>query len=575
MFKTSSMVNLEKSFKGYARHSESMSTGGDFKEQNIMDDIGDMEISRSTMTQVYSTCDWIRAIADRIDERTAQVQFFPMPLGAKIGSKEGELNKTVRVHMEKVITLFMKSNSDGENIKELVGKVAKDVSIYDMAGIQIVKAKDSKSDKKVPYELYANVSGEELYVNPESTGTIPDKNAYVQLRGQETIASWDKEQMMAFIRFRRAGYANGKSPIETAIASIMGDLEAMNFNLKFFQNNARPDFAFIFDNLGFGKSDNELTRAKAWFMKNHQGKPNLPLFMGAEKGNVKIHELKYNHRDMQFFEWQMFLLTRVMAVYGMQPTVLGINNVSDAIGKIDAETQSEQFKRNTLIPYVRMITSGLNSKLIWGDSNLNFDDIYVTSTNLDIDDEAKQAAIDEKYLDRAVITINQVRNRLQMPSVAWGNAPFVPLNYAPYDTLIEYQKSKIASNIQRASSSKIDNNVKVEDKDSGKPTPAKKSEKETLAPWTELDSNQIVGMYQALYPSEFDSTVNWPMGKGDKVLTGLEKAEPSEVMKAVREIIRMRESSLSTTYSFGKTGDRVIDTANGMGLDWRQILKTV
>ena len=138
--------------------------------------------------------------------------------------------------MEKVITLFMKSNSDGESIKELVGKVAKDVSIYDMAGIQIVKAKDSLSNKKVPYELYANVSGEELYVNPEPNGTIPNKNSYVQLRGQETISSWDKEQMMAFIRFRRAGYANGKSPIETAIASIMGDLEAMNFNLKFFQN---------------------------------------------------------------------------------------------------------------------------------------------------------------------------------------------------------------------------------------------------------------------------------------------------------------------------------------------------
>jgi len=46
-------------------------------------------------------------------------------------------------------------------------------------------------------------------------------------------------------------------------------------------------------------------------------------------------------------------------------------------------------------------------------------------------------------------------------------------------------------------------------------------------------------------------------------------------MKAVREIIRLRESALSTTYSFGKSGDRVIDMANGMGLDWRNILKTV
>jgi HK97 family phage portal protein len=571
MFATSKMYfgkALEKP-KGNLRNESYMNqtlyTSSVDSDNNALGDIADLEITRTFMTDAYKTCEWIRAIVDRISERVTQVELFPRPLGAKMGTKEGQLNRAVVGRMEKIMSLLMKPNNDGENIDSLKKKVVTDMAIYDQAGIQIVHASNLLGSK-IPFSLYANVSGEELFVNPNPNGTLPEKRAYLQLQnGTQEVAAWDKNEFLSFIKNRRAGYANGLSPIHSVAASIMGDLEAMNYNIKFFENNARPDIAFIFENLGFGKGDSALKRAKAWYLENYQGKPHLPLFMGSEKGNVKLQDIKYTHRDMQFLEWQQFLLSRIMSVYGMQPIVLG-TTMSEAYNKLDSQVQSDQFKRNAVIPYVKVLLQIFNSGLIWNDDNFNFDDIYLTSTNLDIEDEKSQAEIDEKYLDRGVITINQVRNRLQMPPVSWGALPFVPLNYAPYDTLVKYQQSKIASNIKSQSSDKIDNNVKVEDK-SGKPQIPDKTKD---IGYSDI-AQEMQGTYAALYSSEFDSTeCSYNIGKGFP--SGTEKLDPSLVKEAIGKIISLRETYLSKFYSI-PDNSAVVKNADIMELSWQNILK--
>jgi uncharacterized protein YxeA len=573
------MILAKASPKGRLKNDSFMNTGAATSgTANAVADLTDIQVTRSFMTDAYKVNEWIRAIVDRGSERTAQVELFPIPLGAKKGVKEGQLSSKVRREMENVMNLFMKPNVDGESFHSLMLKVYRDIMIYDEAGMQITSNSSTNSNAN-NFELYANVSGEEIFVNAKKNGSLPNNRTYLQLKnGVQEVASWSKGEFLNFIRYRRAGYSNGFSPIASVATSIMGDLEAMNYNLKFFENNARPDFAFMFENLGFGRGDAALKRAKAWYLQEHQGKPHLPLFMGSEKGNVKLVELKVNQKEMGFFEWQMLLLNRIMAVYGMQPTILGANTSSDTIGKIDSEVQGEQFKKNTIIPLIRMATSVINSSLIWHDDNFDYDDIYITSTNLDIDDEKKQAEIDEKYLDRGVITINQVRNRLQMPPVEWGYLPFVPLNYAPYDTLVKYQQSKIASNIKSAMSDKVDNNLKVEDPNKPDPKDPKEQQpkaKKEAAQYGYTDDNDIMGRYMALMASRGDASIEeilWDTNVGKKILTGLEKVDPTLVKGVVGKLISERESLLSkTVVDFSQS--RLISTANSEQLDWHNIMR--
>jgi HK97 family phage portal protein len=434
--------HLAKRIKGQLRHAtRSGLTRRDVSdEQNAQQDYADFEVQRDFMTSAYQTNEWIRAIVDLTSERASQVEIFPRPITAKTG--DGNISDATKKNMEILTKILIQPNSDLESMHSLQKRAFKDVLVYDEAGIQISKSADHDASG-TGYSLHANVSGEEVYVNPNRDGTLPLNRAYAQIRNGEIVATWGKYEWMNFIKNRRAGYANGFSPISTIVMSIMGDLEMMNYNYKFFKNNAKPNIAFVFDNLGFGKGRGALERAKAWYKKEHQGKPHLPLFMGAEKGNVKIQQMQATHKDMEFSDWSILLLSRIMSVYGMQPMVLGI--LTDTTGKLNSEVQTEQYKRNAIIPLVRTLTSNMNAALVWSNKNLGFNDLYLTSTDLDLDDEKKQAEINEVYLDRGVITINQVRNALQMPPVEWGDEPFVPLNYSPLSTLEALQNAKIDS----------------------------------------------------------------------------------------------------------------------------------
>jgi len=541
MFTTSSVLMKSFNKKGKIKYSDFYSDNGGNDASTESQD--EFRVDRSFMTQSYSVNSWIRAIVDSTKERFDQVELFPIPLSVRKDSTESKYSDSIKMKMENIMNLIMKPNSQYESFSSLKKKVIGDILVYDEAGIQIVSSKSKFNDNMTPYELYADVSGEELFVNANSDGSLKGSNsnnnkisnrAFLQIRNGRILTGWNKYEFMNFIKNRRAGYTNGFSPIESIAASIFGDLESMNYNLKFFENNARPNIAFIFEKLGFGDTGNRtLNKAKTWYEQNHKGRPHLPLFMGSSKGDIKLQQLTVPNKDMEFSNWELMLLSRIMAVYGMQPMVLGV--LTDTTGKLNSQVQTEQYKRNTIIPLVKLFTDTFNSVLIWGNDGFNYDDIYLTSANLDIDDEKKQSEIWKIFLETGVITINQVREELQMPPVDWGYQPFVPLNFSPLDILREYQLSRIESNFKNSMSDKIDNNLNND---------TKKDE----------DANK-----EFLYS-------NYGLPR-----SGLDKIDPTVIKEACDKIIRRKDSR---SRFFDYKANSFNKAVEGFDLSWKRILKT-
>lgn len=397
---------------------DSFGVGASLIDQTVKDGV-----SYDFMYKAYQVNPWIRGIVDKIIARVTQVEIFPQPvdLGQNVPKKASKQQKK---RMEEIAELLVSPNDNYESFRSIVRKQLLDSLIYDNAGIEIV----NNGNKK--FELYCNAPGLEIYPNVKKNGEFAsDEAAYYQIRNQKKLTTWAKSEMMFFVKNQISGRVRGFSPIESIALQISADLFSDKYNIDFFSNNARPNIAFLFENLGFGKGQAALRRAKQWYLEEHQGNPHLPLFMGAEKGTVKLQELQMSNSDMEFQEYQVFLLSKIMAVYGMQPLILGV--INSTTGKLNSQEQVNQFKIDAVQPYLNLMLENMNIILIRSDANFGYKDVYLEHADLDLRDTLDAAAMYEKYLRNGVITINQVRQELQMAPVPWGDVPYIPVNIAP------------------------------------------------------------------------------------------------------------------------------------------------
>jgi HK97 family phage portal protein len=375
------------------------------------------------MKRAYEINPWIRSIVDKTVERIVQVDIIPAPIDLGGGAPKGT-SDIQKKKIEKIYKLFQQPNDQYETINSLRSKEAKDILIYDNANIEIVKKGSEK------FYLYANAPGCEVYPNVNKKGGFKDiSKAYVQIHGQKEVAVWGKDELMYFSKNKRAGSVRGFSPMESLALAIMGDLYSDKYNIDFFSNNARPNLIFLFKNLGFGQGDAALRRARLWYEQNFEGKPHKTMFMGAERGEVDVKPLQISNKDMEHKEYQMAMLSKIMAVFGMQPFVLGI--ITDTTGKLNSEEQTNQFKIDAVIPNLRVYLDQMNLVLIWNKDCFGYEDIYLIHDDLDLKDREKTAKMYETYLKTGVITINQVRQQLKMAPVPWGDVPYIPVNIAP------------------------------------------------------------------------------------------------------------------------------------------------
>lgn len=375
------------------------------------------------MKDAYKVNPWIRATVDKIIARVDIVDVYPQPLDLGSDTPKAATNKQKK-KIDKIAKLFSRPNDQYESFGSIKRKLLKDILLYDNAGVEIV----NKGLEK--FELYCNAPGHEIYPFVGKNGAFLNPNkAYVQIRNKKELTSWEVSELMYFVKNVASGSMRGFSPIESIALQITADLYSDKYNIDFFSNNAMPNIAFLFENLGFGRGNAALRRAKQWYLEEHQGKPHQPLFMGAEKGAVKLQQMQMSNRDMEFKEYQMYLLSKIMAVYGMQPFVLGL--ITDTTGKLNSTEQVNQFKIDAVVPYLNLIIDTFNRVLIQDEANYGYDDIYLIHDDLDLRDMKTTAEMYETYLKNGVITINQVRQELKMAPVPWGDIPYIPVNIAP------------------------------------------------------------------------------------------------------------------------------------------------
>jgi HK97 family phage portal protein len=340
--------------------------------------------------------------------------------------QEDSISTETQKHIDEVESLLNNPNDRDESFEMLRRKVLKDILIYDAGALEIVYQGDKPSE-------ICDLPGDRVRISVDENGYYNDEAFYLipKLKPGE---SWKKdnaipfsqEEVIYFMQNPRAGSVYGLSPIESLVNSIEADLNAGEYNANFFANNAEP--SGVLNLPGLTKS--EVSRFKNMWKQDLKSYKNAhKLFITNLKDKVEFTKMSENARDMQFIEYQKWLLQKILTVYRVKPFVLGI--IDETTGKLNSAEQWIAFKESAIDPLLSMESYLYTTKLI--NAGFGYDDIKIEFESIDIKDESAETERAVKLVTAGIMTINEVRKKIYgLDEVDWGNQPFmnsIPLDY--------------------------------------------------------------------------------------------------------------------------------------------------
>jgi len=476
-------------------------------------------LSFEQMHLMYKSNVWVRSIVDKIVERVSDVSPIIKPLRNYVGNDFSEdaedIPDETKKNMDMLNEIVMKPNNNNESLTSIRKKVSRDLLKYDAGALELVKGVDFGKNKKM-IDIFA-IPGNTVKLNVDKKGLLSDGgDAYIQVdREMKAVAKWSKDSLAYFQLNPQADKVYGLSPLESLVQTVTAELYASDYNLNFFYNNATPRFAVLMEGLGLGQGAAALQRFRTWWDSELKGNPHRPIVIGTESGKVSFQKVGLSNEEMQFQEYSKQLLAKIMAVYKMQPIILGIElGGTIGVAKANSQEQVRQFKIEAVKPHMTAFIEKFNSQIVFSKSALDMKDVYL-DFDLDIVDKKDQAEWNSIYLKSGVITINEIRVvGLGMTPVPWGNVPYLQNNVAPFGA--------------------GDNGQAVP----GDPNTANPKPKDGNAPNVNLISRamvkNVIGNDETKFP------IGW------------ENMEINDRLEIVTELIKNREQFLSKTYSFPK-----------------------
>jgi len=272
--------------------------------------------------------------------------------------------------------------------------------------------------KKVYFQKFGqkvkrNKAGEIVdttFMNPKTgqvddkLGMLPSTNEIIQMALYDPTNKW-----------------YGVPDIIPALGALLGNLEARDFNLDFFENHAVPEYAVIFEGK---KTVGQKTQdyVKQYFKRNIKGKTHRALVMSLPEG-VKV-TFKPLWVDMTDASWQKFKeqnTDEIIRAEQVPPHRVMIQK-KGALGGSSNDEQMETYKRSVIDKRQSILEEIFTEKIVR--DGFGFRDWRFEFADLDIKDEERQAKIAWGWLKHKTITINEARaDYLGKDPVPWGDKP--------------------------------------------------------------------------------------------------------------------------------------------------------
>jgi len=371
----------------------------------------ELVVSYDDMWRMYVRNEWVRACVDKITKSVTNSALKVVPI-----NEEDEITDVTKQHIDDIQTLLEDPNTGLKSWSDIRREYLRDILIYDAGGVEIVY-----DTTGIPAELYS-LDGERVRLNVNNKGEFEnEEDAFIVLGGMirgEKVPDehLPRKNVIYLVNNPKSGSVYGLSPLESLFQTVISDLFANKYNADFFKNNGEASGIIGAD----GLSMEELVRFRQYWKQEIAGKNHKTAIVN---GKITWTPMNLTNRDMQFLEYQKWLLTKIMTVYGMQPIVLGV--IDPTTGKLNSREQLEAYRTETVKPLLEMECYQLTKVLV--QQGFQYNDVKIVYESVDIKDELQDSTVAVSLVTGGILTPNEARKKyFQLEAIEGGDTLVTP-----------------------------------------------------------------------------------------------------------------------------------------------------
>ncbi len=313
-----------------------------------------------------------------------------------------------------------------DNFSSFMAKQIRDSLILDSAPIET----EYKRDKRQGIDGFYAIDGSTIRLCNERGYEGEDEIFALQVIQGNVRAAYTYNDLIYVPRNPRSdvmvgGY--GMSETELLVQTVTGFLNAMTYNLKYFDHNAIPKGML---HLSGDYSQEDLGSFKRYWNAMVKGINNawtLPVMVSKnQESKASFEKFGVDVDDVMFAKWMTFLTSMICAIYGMAPDEINFESFTTGTSSLSGNDTEEKLinsKDKGLRPLMAHFEDVISDYII-----SEFGDKYVFRwTGMD-DLSPEQAWVEEQ----ALCTVNEARKARGKEEVEWGDAPLNSVTIGVY-----------------------------------------------------------------------------------------------------------------------------------------------
>lgn len=260
-------------------------------------------------------------------------------------------------------------------------------------------------------------------VPPEWIKIVPSKTAFIDhyvLEHGGYIENLPVEDVLHFKNPNPNNPYRGMSTVAAAATAVDTDAYSQEYARRFFENSAIP--AGVLEVEGH-LTPEERTSIREQWTKGHKGTRRAHR-IAILPSTTKYHAIAVSARDAALLEQRRYNRDEILAIFGVPASKIGI--VED-VNRANAEAADYTYASEVIAPRLVRMEDRMNAFLV-----PQYDPrLAVRFDNPIPEDRDRRLREQDIYLQRSVMTINEVRSGIGFDEVDYGDVPLVPLNIVP------------------------------------------------------------------------------------------------------------------------------------------------